>query len=223
LPATTAGISLGMNPLRLDHVAFWVEDRHAIVARCERWFGMHVIDEQDEFSLVGRDARGGKLTFFDAEGERQDGALEHVGLRVSAPPSAAESVDLGEGIVVRLVEGATGTEYDLDHVALRSRDPAATAGAYERYGFARTGATQVAVADARIDFVPGDPGPVERPLLNHLAVLVDSAEEHRLEAEAAGIVVESTVDAENTLAVFLAAPDGVRIEYVEHKTTFSLR
>ena len=212
-----------MHPRRLDHVAFWVEDRHAIVARCERWFGMHVIDEQDEFSLVGRDARGGKLTFFDAEGAREAWAFQHLGLRVPAPPGAGDTVDLGEGIVVRLVEGATETEYDLDHVALRSRDPAATAGLYERYGFARGGETDVTVAGARIEFVPGDPGPVERPLLNHLAVLVDSAEEHRLEAEAAGIEVESTVDAKNTLAVFLWAPDRVRIEYVEHKTSFSLR
>jgi catechol 2,3-dioxygenase-like lactoylglutathione lyase family enzyme len=221
--AGAAGYSFGVKPLRLDHVAFWVEDRHALVARCERLFGMHVIDEQDEFSLVGRDARGGKLTFFDAEGGREAGALHHLGLRVSAPPTAGDSVELGEGILVRLVEGATEIEYDLDHVALLSRDPAATAGEYERYGFARSGEKQVAVAEARIDFVPGDPGQVERPLLNHLAVLVDSAEEHRLEAEAGGIVVESTVDAANTLAVFLAAPDGVRIEYVEHKQTFSLR
>jgi catechol 2,3-dioxygenase-like lactoylglutathione lyase family enzyme len=214
---------VGVNPLRLDHVAFWVEDRHAIVARCVRSFGMHVIDEQDEFSLVGRDARSGKLTFFDAEGGREAGALHHVGLRVSTLDGAEESVELGEGIVVRLVERPTETEYDLDHVALRSHDPAATAGEYERYGFARSGETQVAVAGAQIDFLRGDPGPVERPVLNHLAVLVDSAEAHRQEAEAAGIIVESTVDAENTLAVFLAAPDGVRIEYVEHKTSFSLR
>ena len=51
---------------------------------------------------------------------------------------------------------------------------------------------------------------------------VDSAEEHRQDAEDAGIEVESFVDAANTLAVFLWGPDGIRIEYVEHKPTFSL-
>ena len=37
-----------------------------------------------------------------------------------------------------------------------------------------------------------------------------------------GIEVESVVDAANTYAAFLRGPDGVRIEYVEHKPTFSL-
>ena len=37
-----------------------------------------------------------------------------------------------------------------------------------------------------------------------------------------GIEIDDIVDAENTYAVFLSGPDGVRIEYVEHKPTFSL-
>ena len=61
-----------------------------------------------------------------------------------------------------------------------------------------------------------------RPLLNHLAVLVDSADEHVQEANRTGIEVERVVDAPNTYAAFLAGPDGVRIEYVEHKPTFAL-
>ena len=70
--------------------------------------------------------------------------------------------------------------------------------------------------------VEGDPGPPEKPLLNHLAVLVDSADEHTREAEQLGIV-ESVVDAANTRAVFVWGPDRVRVEYVEHKPTFSLK
>ena len=62
-----------MRPLTLDHVAFWVADRASIVERCERYLGMHVIDEQESFTLVGADARRGKLTFFDAEGPRSRG------------------------------------------------------------------------------------------------------------------------------------------------------
>jgi hypothetical protein len=53
-------------------------------------------------------------------------------------------------------------------------------------------------------------------------VLVDSAEEHRAEAEQIGIEVDDFVDAANTIAVFLRAPERVRVEYVEHKPTFSL-
>ena len=68
----------------------------------------------------------------------------------------------------------------------------------------------------------GEPGDPEKPLLNHLAVLVDSADEHIAEAEEIGVEVESVVDAPNTYAVFLWGPERVRIEYVEHKASFSL-
>ena len=84
------------------------------------------------------------------------------------------------------------------------------------------GEPRVEVGGAYVEFHPGDPGAPERPLLNHLAVLVDSAEQHRSEAEQLGIEVADFVDAPNTLAVFVWGPERVRIEYVEHKPTFSL-
>ena len=37
-----------------------------------------------------------------------------------------------------------------------------------------------------------------------------------------GVEVDDFVDAPNTLAVFVWGPERVRIEYVEHKPTFSL-
>ncbi len=215
-----------MTARMLDHVAFWVADRDPIVERCERLLGMHVIDRQEHFTLVGRDARAGKLTLFDAEGPREQGAFAHVGLRASPgvlPRGLGERIELGEGITVRLVEAETEAEVDLDHVALLAAHPAATAAVYERYGLTRAGEARVEVGGAWIDFLVGDPRPTERPLLNHIALLVDSAEAQRERAERAGIEVESTVEAANTRAVFVWAPDGVRIEYVEHKPTFSLR
>ena len=75
---------------------------------------------------------------------------------------------------------------------------------------------------AYVEFQSGTPGVPERPLLNHLAVLVDSADEVIADAGDRGIEVESVVDAANTYAAFLWGPDRVRIEYVEHKPTFSL-
>ncbi len=44
---------------------------------------MHVIAQEDNFTLMGSDARRGKLTLFDAEGPREQGAFDHVALRVS--------------------------------------------------------------------------------------------------------------------------------------------
>jgi hypothetical protein len=53
-------------------------------------------------------------------------------------------------------------------------------------------------------------------------VLVESAEEHISEARELGIEIDNIVDAANTYAVFVWGPERVKIEYVEHKPTFSL-
>lgn len=209
----------------LDHVALWVADRSAVVRRAIDELDVRVIEETDRFTLLGADARRGKLTFFDAEGLREAGALAHIGLRVARLEGGARAVDLGEGLHVRLIEAPTDVDYDLDHVALRSRDPAETARAYRRYGFAAVesgGAPRAEVGGAHIEFHRGEPGDPERPLLNHLGVLVDSAQEHRAEAEAAGIEIADFVDAPNTIAVFVWLPERVKLEYIEHKPTFSL-
>jgi len=219
-----------MEPKTLDHVAFWVADREPIARQLEQHFGMHVISHEPNFTLLGSDARRGKLTFFDAETPRERGAFKHVALRVenleaaraALPAGAPDVLDLGEGVCLTLVEGETDVDYDLDHVALYAADPDATAAAYERYGFDRVGPTRVEVGGAFVEFHPGDPEAGDRPLLNHLAVLVDSADAHIAEAGDLGIEVESVVDAANTYAVFLWGPERVRIEYVEHKPTFSL-
>ena len=219
-----------MQPKTLDHVAFWVADREAIGAFLQAHLGMHEIAREDNFTLLGSDARRGKLTLFDAEGPREPGAFEHVALRVSdlaaarerLPEGTPEVFEIAEGVRVTLVEAPTDVEYDLDHVALLSADPEATAREYERYGFDRAGETRLEVGGAFVEFHPGQPGAPAKPLLNHIAVLVDSADEVNADANDQGIEVESVVDAANTYAAFLWGPERVRIEYVEHKPTFSL-
>jgi catechol 2,3-dioxygenase-like lactoylglutathione lyase family enzyme len=232
-----------MRPRTLDHVALWVAERDPIADFVTTHLGMHVIERTDKFTLVGSDARRGKLTLFAADGPRERGALKHVAFRVSdlgaalgelpenlslEQPRAGEVYfDVGEGLRLGLVEGGTEVDYDLDHAALFSGDPTATARAYERLGFrysppGPSDQPRVEVGGAFVEFHPGDPGDPERPLLNHLAVLVDSAEEHISEAEELGVEIDDVVDAPNTYAVFLWGPERVRIEYVEHKATFSL-
>jgi hypothetical protein len=215
----------------LDHIAFWVTDRHRIAGFAERHLGMHAIVTEENFTLLGSDARRGKLTLFDAEGVREPGPLKHVGLRVAdlaaaraaLPSGTPEDVfDIGGGINVVLVEGETDVDYDLDHVALWSPAPAATAAEYTRYGFEPAGPERVEVGGAFVELHEGPAPPSERPLLNHLAVLVDSADDVIADAADLSIEVESVVDAANTYAAFLVGPERVRIEYVEHKPTFSL-
>jgi catechol 2,3-dioxygenase-like lactoylglutathione lyase family enzyme len=233
-----------MTPKTLDHVAYWVTDRDAVADFATTHLGMHVIDRTEKFTLIGSNARRGKLTLFDAEGPRDRGALEHVALRVSDLDAALDALpddlevdrpregeayfDVGsEGVRLGLVETATDVDYDLDHVALFSADPEQTAGEYASLGFrgaapGPSGCPRVEVGGAYVEFHDGEPGDPERPLLNHLAVLVDSADEVIADAGELAIEVESVVDAANTYAAFLWGPERVRIEYVEHKPTFSL-
>jgi catechol 2,3-dioxygenase-like lactoylglutathione lyase family enzyme len=233
-----------MNPTKLDHVAYWVADRDPVADFVTAHLGMHVIDRTETFTLVGSNARRGKLTLFDADGPRERGALKHVALRVSSLEAALDELphgldverprpgeayfDVGgEGVRLGLVEAATDVEFDLDHVALFSKSPEETAAEYGSLGFGPAapgpdGAPRVEVGGAYVEFHPGDPGAPDKPLLNHLAVLVESADDHIAAANDLGVEVESVVDAANTYAVFLWGPEHVRVEYVEHKPTFSL-
>jgi catechol 2,3-dioxygenase-like lactoylglutathione lyase family enzyme len=231
-----------VTPETLDHVALWVADRDRIADFVTARVGMHVVERTDAFTLVGSDARRGKLTLFAAEGPREQGALKRVALRVSSIESALGSLDgtqverpregeaymdVSEGLRLGLVEAPTEVEYDLDHVALWSHSPEETAREYLGLGFSEasrgpSGAPRVEVGRAFVEFHQGEPGEPERPLLNHLAVLVESAEEHITEARELGVEIDNIVDAPNTYAVFVWGPERVKIEYVEHKPTFSL-
>ena len=104
-----------------------------------------------------------------------------------------------------------------------SSSPQETAKTYEQFGFSPEAEARVEVGGAYVEFHEGEPGDPERPLLNHLAVLVDSAEKTLEEAKQAGMEVADVVDAPNTLAVFVWGPEHVKIEYVEQKPTFALR
>src|SRR4051794_13942114 len=165
-----------MNPTKLDHIAYWVADRDAIAEFVTARLGMHVIDRTDRFTLLGSNARRGKITLFDAEGPRERGALGHVAFRVSdldaalaelpseleldRPREGEAYFDLTEGVRFGLVESPTDVEYDLDHVALLSRNPEETAAEYGSLGFGPaepgpSGAPRVEVGGAWVEFHPG--------------------------------------------------------------------
>ena len=209
-----------MTPKTLDHVALWVEDRDSIADQLIEHAGLHVIERTDRFTLMGADARRFKLTLFEAEGARERGALKHVALRTAGEEKRLE---LGDGLVVDLVRRPHEVEFDLDHVALWTNDPETAASEYVQLGFdhadSRDGVPRVELSGAFVEFHRGDVDEEpERPLLNHLAVLVERADDAKeLPAEVADVV-----DGPNTYAVFLWGPERVKIEYVEHKPTFAL-
>jgi catechol 2,3-dioxygenase-like lactoylglutathione lyase family enzyme len=198
-----------LRPKSLDHVALWLPERDALAEFACAHLGMHEIERTERFTLIGADARRGKLTLFDAPGPRDTGILGRIALRVGVELALAE-------------RPGTDLDYDLDHVVIRAGDVGATAAALERLGFDREGEGRMAVAGKHVLLEPGGREEGDRPLLNHLAVLVDSAAEVEEKAPAIGAEVADVVDAANTLAVFLWAPDRLKVEYVEHKPTFSL-
>ena len=87
----------------LDHVALWVADRDAITNFLTGRLSMHVIERTDKFTLVGTNARRGKLTLFAEEGPREQGALKHIALRVNDLGKALEGL---EGIAVDRENGS---------------------------------------------------------------------------------------------------------------------
>ncbi len=225
-----------MKPTAFDHVALWVSQRDEIARFLCDHLGMHEIERTDSFTLVGADARRGKVTLFDADGPREDGALTRIVLRVSDLDAALAELpsdvpveregDVAgftgpEGIRLGLTERETDLEYDLDHVVLSLPDPDGATRGFEALGFERRNGG-LAVEDKELRLIGGGSGEPERPLLNHLALLVDSADDVQTEARKRGIEIAEIKDAENTLAVFVWGPDSVKVEYVEHKPGFSL-
>jgi catechol 2,3-dioxygenase-like lactoylglutathione lyase family enzyme len=177
----------------LDHVALWVADRDRLADFLTTHLGMHVIDRTADFTLVGSDARRGKITLFAADGEREAGPLERVALRVRDLDAALAALPKGseielredgsvlfdgpEGLGLALVE-ARGVDYDIHHVTLRVPDPEASFRELLGLGF-RDGDGRLLVGDSYLELLPGgDGGEPERPLLNHVALLVQSAEYH---------------------------------------------
>jgi catechol 2,3-dioxygenase-like lactoylglutathione lyase family enzyme len=228
-----------MKVLRLDHIALYMGDRDAAAGFLTTHLGFHVVDHTERYTLVGAGGRLGKLTLFDApQGTAPSpGEIERIIVRVADPgaaaarlPREAEQRDGGyyftgpEGLPLALVPGEGEFEdYDLEGFALHSGSPEESARTFVEMGFDRGDeATTVRAGDYLIRLNGSAPDANGGGMLFHVGCLVDSAEDHRKEAEERGLEVQNFVEGPNTLAVFVRGPDGVSVEYVEHKSTFSL-
>jgi hypothetical protein len=100
-------------------------------------------------------------------------------------------------------------------------DPAHSRQRFAELGFQPDG-ERLRVGDASLELERGVPFAGARSLLNHLGLRVESAGEQLAEARRRGLEIADVVDAENTYAVFVWGPDRIKLEYVEHKASFSL-
>jgi catechol 2,3-dioxygenase-like lactoylglutathione lyase family enzyme len=220
----------------LDHVALWVSDRERLASFLTTGLGMHVIDHTDTFTIVGADARRGKLTLFAVDDQRQAGPLARVVLRVSDLEGALARLPENVRLERRSDGSATftaperlelgivqkeGVDYDLDHVLLRVSDPERGFEELSTLGFVAED-TRLWAGDAYVALEEGEVSEPDRSLLNHLGLRVVSAAEHVDEARRRGLEIADVVDAPNTYAVFVWGPERIKLEYVEHKASFSL-
>ena len=230
-----------MNILKLDHIALYMSDRDAAAEFLTSHLDFHVIDRTDRYTLVGAGGRIGKLTLFDTpeDVEVSQGPIERINIRIADPettvarlPAEAniQSRDGGylfsgpENLPLALVQGQGDfVDYDLEGLILRSGAPEEAARGFVRMGFAPgEDAATVKAGEYRLRLVTSAAGVGTQGRLYHLGCLVDSAQDHRREAEEHGFEIQDWVDGPNTVAVFVRGPEGVSVEYVEHKPTFSL-
>ena len=228
-----------MKVKRLDHIALYMGDRNAAAGYLTKHLGFHVVDHTERYTLVGAGGRLGKLTLFDApQGTTPSpGEIKRISLRVADPEAAAARLPVGaeprdrgysftgpEGLPLALVRGeGEFADYDLDGFVLRSGSPEKSARTFVEMGFAPgDDATTVKAGEYSVGLTGSAPEANGGGMLFHVGCLVDSAEDHRKEAEKNGLEVQDYVDGPNTLAVFVRGPEDVSVEYVEHKPTFSL-
>jgi catechol 2,3-dioxygenase-like lactoylglutathione lyase family enzyme len=228
-----------MKVKRLDHIALYMGDRDAAAGYLTTHLGFHVVDHTERYTLVGAGGKLGKLTLFDApQGMTPSpGEIERITIRVADPEAAAARLPVGaepsdrgylftgpEGLPLALVPGeGEFVDYDLGSFVLRSGSPEESARIFVEMGFAPgDNATTVKAGEYSMRLKGSAPDANGGGMFFHVGCLVDSAEDHRKEAEEQGLEVQDFVDGPNTLAVFVRGPEGVSVEYVEHKSTFSL-
>jgi len=212
-------------PTKLDHVALSVTDADAVASSILAQLPFRVIEESDRFILLGRDPERGKLTLFRADGPRARGVLRHVGIGIPCA-TAERTIEVGEGLELYLTPSAPEGEVELAHVAVFTPHPAASARAWLDVGFEPSpkgvdDVLRVRAGQQHVELWEGSPERTEHPLLNHLGLLVDSVDDILRTAEERGEDVRRLVDAENSRAVFLCGPDGVEVEYIEHKPSLA--
>lgn len=208
-----------VKPLRLDHVAVRISDPERTAAALIARFPFRILERGDDFLLVGRSRELGKITLFGAPGPRERESLISIGIGIPGG-TMCMTVDAGE-LPVQLVPTPPACDVDLHHVAFRVPVPERSAERWLRYGFERAepcgGVRRVRLGGATVELRPGSVIPSDRPMMGHLGLVVDSLDDMRRELEGSELEITREVDARSSRALFVDGPDGIELEYIEHK------
>ena len=227
-PLSVHQVSTGVDLLALTGVGLAVSDPGATAAFLCDHVGMRELDRAPGRVFVGAGGRAATLTLFAAEGPREPGALRRLVLRVAnveravaALPTetAVEGDQLeratfhgpeGIGLGFTLVAGG-GIDYDLDHVLLRISDPEQTRVALTQAGCVPR-ARALHIADKYISLA-GEPGATPRPLLDHIAVRVESVEAVAAKARERGLEIDER-GGDDAFAIVLPGPEQIRLRFI---------
>ena len=214
--------------LALDHVALAVADLGAMAAFLRDCARMQELGHSGDALILGAGDHGASIWLLPAEGPREPGALTRLVLRVADLKRAAaalpghvdvreEAPDLltfegpeGLGLGFALVAGG-GIDYDLDHVVLRAADPEDMRIALAQFGCVPRG-DALHIADKRI-VLEELPAFAERPLLDHIAVRVESIEPVAAQAQASGAEL-GEARGDDTFSVVLPGPERISLHFV---------
>lgn len=153
---------MGPLPQKLDHVALNVSDASAAAALVLAQLPFRVLEETDEFVLVGRDPLLGKLTLFHAEGPREAGVLRKIGIGI--PGGTAElDLELGDGLQLGLTPTDPGGEVEVTLVRLLAPDPAASAGSDSGWSRRRRARTEPSASGSAVSTSSSSQAPRRRP------------------------------------------------------------
>ena len=216
--------------LGLDHVALALDDPEAMATFLCEYVGMQELARGDGTIVVGAAGeRGARFELLQADGPREPGPLARLVLRVSDLRRAAAALPEGtevddsdpefvrftapEGLRIDFSWMIAGIiDYDLDDVVLHVAD-----------------SEDVRVALSEVGCVPrgdalhiGDKGitleelsrPTDRPLLDHIAVRVNSIEAVETQARARGLEVHEQSGGD-AFSIVIPGPERLRLDFVE--------
>jgi len=223
-------------PRVLDHLAIHVADRAAATEELLAAFDVHVIERNERLTLIGADAQHGKITLLDAVDDAPPVPRELVSIVLAERAGSAvpPPVRLASGLVVTFgsvddlgPDWSDVPRHALVGITLRVDDPTVSAARLAaQHGMHVTSARpDVAVlevagpgaGEGRITLMREHWDHEDGPgMLDHIGVRVLDAERWRAHALELDATVVRWIDAEHSRAVFVAGPEDLLIEFVEH-------